>query len=37
MGAYWPSSTVHRYVEEGFYPENWGEGVAFNQDDSFGE
>jgi putative transposase len=33
----WPYSTFHRYVREGFYPENWGEGVTFNQDESFGE
>jgi putative transposase len=35
--ADWPYSTFHRYVREGFYPDNWGEGVSFNQDDSFGE
>lgn len=33
----WPYSTFHRYVREGFYPENWGEGVSFDQDDCFGE
>jgi putative transposase len=35
--AEWPYSTFHRYIREGFYPENWGEGVTFKQDDSFGE
>jgi putative transposase len=34
---HWPYSTFHRYVREGFYPENWGEGVSFDEDDSFGE
>ena len=33
----WPHSSFHRYVREEFYPENWGEGVTFNQKDSFGE
>ena len=33
----WPSSTFHRYVEEGFYPANWGEGVSFQSIDKFGE
>ncbi len=33
----WPYSTFHRYVREGSYPENWGEGVSFDQDDCFGE
>jgi len=33
----WPYSTFHRYVREGFYPDNWGEGISFHQDDSFGE
>jgi putative transposase len=33
----WPHSSFHHYVREGFYPENWGEGVTFNQNDSFGE
>jgi putative transposase len=33
----WPHSSFHRYVREEFYPENWGVGVTFNQDDSFGE
>lgn len=33
----WPYPSFHRYVREGFYPENWGEGVTFNQNDSFGE
>ncbi|OGP71673.1 MAG: transposase [Deltaproteobacteria bacterium RBG_13_58_19] len=33
----WPFSTFHRYVKEGFYPVNWGEGVSFNSDDRFGE
>lgn len=33
----WPSSTFHRYLEEGLYPANWGEGVSFSSDDIFGE
>ncbi len=33
----WPFSTFHRYVREGLYPENWGEGVSFNPEDRFGE
>jgi putative transposase len=33
----WPSSTFHRYVQEGLYPENWGEGVSFQSTDKFGE
>lgn len=33
----WPHSSFHRFVREGLYPEPWGEGVAFDQDDSFGE
>jgi len=33
----WPSSTFHRYVQEGLYPLNWGEGVSFNSADKFGE
>jgi len=33
----WPYSTFHRYVREGLYPENWGEGVSFQQNDCFGE
>jgi putative transposase len=33
----WPHSSFHRFVREGFYPEYWGEGVAINQNDSFGE
>jgi putative transposase len=33
----WPYSTFHRYLREGFYPKNWGEGASFDQDDSFGE
>jgi putative transposase len=33
----WPDSTFHRFVREGFYPKNWGEGVSFDPDDSFGE
>jgi len=33
----WPSSTFHRYVQEGLYAANWGEGVSFMADDSFGE
>lgn len=33
----WPYSTFHRYVQEGFYPLNWGEGVSFQSIDKFGE
>lgn len=33
----WPSSTFQRYVEEGLYPINWGEGVSFQSTDKFGE
>ena len=33
----WPSSTLHRYVKEGLYPANWGEGVCFQPTDKFGE
>jgi len=33
----WPSSTFHRYVQQGLYPPNWGEGVSFKFDDRFGE
>ena len=33
----WPSSTFHRYVDEGLYPANWGEGVSFQSTDKFGE
>ncbi len=33
----WPYSTFHQYVKEGLYPENWGEGVSFDREDSFGE
>jgi putative transposase len=35
--ADWPYSTFHRYVREGLYPQNWGEGVSFDPDISFGE
>jgi putative transposase len=33
----WPSSSFHRYVQAGLYPENWGEGVSFESTDRFGE
>ncbi len=33
----WPYSSFHRYRRQGFYPDNWGEGVSFLQDDKFGE
>jgi putative transposase len=33
----WPSSTFHRYVQEGLYTENWGEGISFQSTDKFGE
>jgi putative transposase len=33
----WPSSTLHRYIQEGLYPADWGEEVSFNPDDRFGE
>ena len=33
----WPSSTFHRYLQEGLYPLNWGEGVSFQSTDKFGE
>jgi hypothetical protein len=33
----WPSSTFHRFVKEGLYPANWGEGVGFGSNDIFGE
>jgi putative transposase len=33
----WPASTFHRYVRQGLYPENWGEGVSFQSTDKFGE
>jgi putative transposase len=33
----WPFSTIHRYVKEGLYPEDWGAGVSFDSDDRFGE
>jgi putative transposase len=33
----WPYSTFHRYVREGFYPENWGEDISLEPHDCFGE
>jgi putative transposase len=33
----WPFSTFHRYIKEGSYPGNWGEGVCFQSTDKFGE
>jgi putative transposase len=33
----WPSSTFHRYVKDGLYPLNWGEGVLFQSTEKFGE
>ena len=33
----WPYSTFHRFVKQGFYSDNWGEGVLFHQNDIFGE
>lgn len=33
----WPSSTFHRYVQEGLYPANWGEGITFQPTEKFGE
>lgn len=33
----WPHSTFHRYVKQEIYPANWGEGVNFEADDTFGE
>lgn len=33
----WPSSTFHRYVQDGLYPENWGEAVSFQSTVKFGE
>ena len=33
----WPYSTFHRYVRDGFYPENWGGDISFEPHDGFGE
>jgi putative transposase len=33
----WPSSTFHRYVQQGLYSFNWGEGVSFQTANEFGE
>jgi hypothetical protein len=33
----WSFSTFYRYVQEGLYPLNWGEGVSFQSTDKFGE
>jgi len=33
----WPYSTFHRFVKQGFYSDNWGEGILFHQNDIFGE
>ena len=35
--ADWPYSTFHRYVQQGFYPVNWGENIAVKADINFGE
>ncbi len=35
--ADWPYSTFHRFVKQGFYPPNWGENIAFDPDNTFGE
>jgi len=33
----WPLSSFHRFVRQGFYPSNWGEGILFSPEYSFGE
>lgn len=33
----WPYSTLHRYVMQGFYPDNWGEYLTFSGEINFGE
>lgn len=32
----WPHSTIHRYIEQGLLPRDWGSDVTFD-DDTFGE
>ena len=33
----WPYSTFHIFVQEGLYPADWGDNIAFAPDNSFGE
>jgi putative transposase len=33
----WPYSTFHRYIKEGLYPDNWGDGGVVDVEDDFGE
>lgn len=34
----WPYSTIHRFVAQGFYPQNWGgDSIGEYQSDNFGE
>lgn len=33
----WPYSTFHLYVKQGYYPDDWGAGISFRQEDNFGE
>ncbi|MGZ8153369.1 MAG: REP-associated tyrosine transposase [Methylovulum sp.] len=35
--ADWPYSSFHRLVRSGWYAENWGGNIAFNDSDEFGE
>ncbi len=35
--ADWPHSSFHRLVRSGWYPENWGENITFDDDNKFGE
>jgi len=35
--ADWPYSSFHRLVRSGWYAENWGEKIAFDDNDKFGE
>lgn len=33
----WPFPTFHKYLQQGYYPENWGEGVSLEATARFGE
>ncbi len=35
--ADWPYSSFHRLVRSGWYPENWGENITFDDGKEFGE
>jgi putative transposase len=33
----WPHSSFHRFVKEGMYSLDWGEGIDFDAKENFGE